>query len=127
MPEILLVEDNAMNSDMLSRRLERRGFSVSCAGNGLDGVEQARARTPNLILMDIGLPEMDGLEATRVLKADERTRDIPVVALTAHAMMSDRRKAFDSGCDDFATKPIDFTSLVDTIHRLLGEASREMP
>ena len=127
MPEILLVEDNAMNSDMLSRRLERRGFSVSCAGNGLDGVEQARARTPNLILMDIGLPEMDGLEATRVLKADERTRDIPVVALTAHAMMSDRRKAFDSGCDDFATKPIDFTSLVDTIHRLLGEASVEMP
>ncbi len=125
MREILLVEDNAMNSDMLSRRLERRGFSVSCAGNGLDGVEQARARTPNLILMDIGLPEMDGLEATRVLKADERTRDIPVVALTAHAMMSDRRKAFDSGCDEFATKPIDFASLVDTIHRLLGEAPGE--
>ena len=82
MPEILLVEDDAMNSDMLSRRLERRGFSVSCAGNGLDGVEQARTRMPNLILMDIGLPEMDGLEATRILKADERTRNIPVVALT---------------------------------------------
>ncbi len=127
MPDILLVEDNAMNSDMLSRRLERRGFSVTCAGNGLDGVEQARARTPNLILMDIGLPEMDGLEATRVLKADERTRDIPVIALTAHAMMSDRRKAFDSGCDDFATKPIDFASLVDTIHRLLGDPPREAP
>ncbi len=127
MPEILLVEDNAMNSDMLSRRLERRGFSVSCAGNGLDGVGQARARMPSLILMDIGLPEMDGLEATRVLKADERTRDIPVVALTAHAMMSDRRKAFESGCDDFATKPIDFANLVDTIHRLLEEAPGELP
>ena len=107
MAKILLVEDNEMNRDMLSRRLERKGFSVSMAIDGAEGLDKARSETPDLILMDMSLPVIDGWEVTRRLKADEATRRIPVIALTAHAMASDEQKAREAGCDDFDTKPIE--------------------
>jgi two-component system cell cycle response regulator DivK len=123
MPKILLVEDNEMNRDMLSRRLERRGFNVSIALDGAEGLQRARAETPDLILMDMSLPVVDGWEATRQLKADEATRRIPIIALTAHAMANDEQRARESGCDDFDTKPIDLPRLLTKIETLLQRAT----
>jgi CheY-like chemotaxis protein len=120
MAKILLVEDNEMNRDMLSRRLLRRGFEVSVAVDGQEGVDIARAEFPDLILMDMSLPIMDGWAATRQLKADEQTRAIPVIALTAHAMAGDREKALEAGCDDYDTKPIELPRLLEKITTLLG-------
>ncbi len=116
---ILLVEDNEMNRDMLSRRLERRGFQVSIAVDGRDGIQSARREMPDLILMVIGLPEIDGLAATAILKEDEQTKTIPVIVLTAHAMTTDRARAMQAGCDDFATKPVEFDRLLAKIDTLL--------
>src|SRR5262249_25639730 len=107
MPKILLVEDNEMNRDMLSRRLERRGFQVVIAVDGQQGVDLARSETPDLILMDMSLPVLDGWEATRQLKGAAETRAIPIIALTAHAMAGDREKALEAGCNDYDTKPIE--------------------
>src|ERR1041384_565454 len=112
MPKILLVEDNEMNSDMLSRRLERKGHEVLLAVDGAEGLQKARAQLPDIILMDMSLPVMDGWEATRQLKADDTTRRIPVIALTAHAMASDEQKAREAGADDFDTKPIELPRLL---------------
>ena len=119
MAKILLVEDNEMNRDMLSRRLERKGHSVTIALDGAEGLSKARSDVPDLILMDMSLPVIDGWEATRQLKADEATRRIPVIALTAHAMASDEQKARESGCDDFDIKPIELPRLLDKIEALL--------
>ena len=119
MAKILLVEDNEMNRDMLSRRLERKGHFVSIALDGAEGLNKARSDAPDLILMDMSLPVIDGWEATRQLKADEATRRIPIIALTAHAMASDEQKARESGCDDFDTKPIELPRLLDKIDALL--------
>ena len=123
MPKILLVEDNEMNRDMLSRRLERKGYQVVLAMDGLEGVEAALAQAPDLVLMDMSLPVLDGWEATRRLKAASATRHIPVIALTAHAMSSDRGKALEAGCDDYDTKPVELTRLLAKIEALLGGAS----
>ena len=119
---ILLVEDNEMNRDMLSRRLMRKNYQVTCAVDGVAGVEMAMLELPDLILMDMSLPGMDGWEATRALKSDPRTRDIPVIALTAHAMSTDREKALGAGCDDYDTKPIDLARLLPKIERYLPPA-----
>ena len=121
MPKILLVEDNEMNRDMLSRRLERHGYHVVTAYDGRQGYAMASTEEPDLILMDVGLPEMDGWEATRLLKSNSRTSHIPIIALTAHAMVSDRNKAFESGCDDYDTKPVEFARLREKIENLLVE------
>ena len=120
MPKILLVEDNEWNRDMLSRRLQRRGYEVLIAVDGDEGMAKAQAEVPDLILMDMSLPVMDGWEATRQLKADAATRPIPVIALTAHAMASDRQKALEAGCDDYDTKPVELVRLVGKIQALLG-------
>jgi CheY-like chemotaxis protein len=122
MTTILIVEDNEMNRDMLSRRLERKGYDVLLAVNGEIGLEVARANTPDLILMDMSLPVVDGWEATRRLKADDRLEHIPVIALTAHAMASDRDKALEAGCDDYDTKPIELPRLLAKIEALLLHA-----
>ena len=127
MPKILLVEDNEMNRDMLSRRLARRGYEVVLALDGLSGVEMAQSHSPALVLMDMSLPVLDGWEATRRLKADPATRHIPVIALTAHAMSSDRDKAIEAGCDDYDTKPIELPRLLAKIEALLGSAAGEAP
>jgi two-component system, cell cycle response regulator DivK len=119
MPKILLVEDNEMNRDMLSRRLARKGYEVVCAVDGAEGVAMATSEVPDLILMDMSLPVMDGWEATRRLKAAAATRAIPVIALTAHAMDGDEQKARDAGCDDYDTKPIDLPRLLGKIEALL--------
>jgi two-component system cell cycle response regulator DivK len=119
MPKILLVEDNEMNRDMLSRRLARKGYEVVIAVDGQQGLDMARAEAPDLILMDMSLPVLDGWEATRQLKAAAETKAIPVIALTAHAMVGDREKAVEAGCDDFDTKPIEFPRLVEKIEGLL--------
>ena len=119
MAKILLVEDNEMNRDMLSRRLERRGFTVVIAADGGVGVELARSAAPDLILMDMSLPVIDGWEATRILKADPATAKIPVIALTAHAMAEDRAKAMAAGCDDFDTKPVELPRLLGKIDAML--------
>jgi CheY-like chemotaxis protein len=119
MPKILLVEDNEMNRDMLSRRLQRSGYAVITALDGEQGYTLATTEHPDLILMDIGLPVMDGWEATRLLKSNQRTRHIPIIALTAHALVSDREKAFEAGCDDYDTKPIEFPRLSEKIENLL--------
>src|SRR5688500_2527045 len=119
MPKILLVEDNEMNRDMLSRRLQRRGYEVSMAVDGQMAVDTANAHGADLILMDMSLPVMDGWEATRALKAAPDTRHIPVIALTAHAMSTDRDKALEAGCDDYDTKPIELTRLLEKIEALL--------
>jgi two-component system, cell cycle response regulator DivK len=116
---ILLVEDNEMNRDMLSRRLIRRGYSVVTANNGEQGHSLACAVAPDLILMDIGLPQMDGWEVTRLLKSNPVTRRIPVIALTAHALLTDRVKSLQAGCDEYDTKPIEFTRLVQKIESLV--------
>jgi CheY-like chemotaxis protein len=118
-PKILLVEDNEMNRDMLSRRLKRHGYTVITAHDGEQGYAMACSDAPDLILMDIGLPEMDGWEVTRLLKSNANTRHIPVIALTAHAMRSDRDKAFEAGCDDYDTKPVEFPRLHEKIEALL--------
>jgi CheY-like chemotaxis protein len=120
MPTILLVEDNELNRDMLSRRLVRRGFDVLIATDGAEGVAVAVAERPDLVLMDMSLPVLDGWEATRRLKAAPETRSIPVIALTAHAMASDRERAVEAGCDDYDTKPVDFARLLGRIEALLG-------
>jgi CheY-like chemotaxis protein len=117
---ILLVEDNEMNRDMLARRLERRGYTIVIAVDGGEGVERARDDNPDLILMDMSLPVLDGWEATRQLKADEATRAIPVIALTAHAMSGDKEKALAAGCDDYDTKPIELPRLLEKIETLLA-------
>jgi two-component system cell cycle response regulator DivK len=119
MPKILLVEDNEMNRDMLSRRLQRKGYEVVLALDGQSGVEMTQTQTPDLVLMDMSLPVLDGWEATRRLKADTATRHIPVIALTAHAMSSDREKAIEAGCDDYDTKPVELTRLLAKIDALL--------
>jgi len=121
MAKVLLVEDNEMNRDMLSRRLARRGFDVLMAVNGQQGVDMAKAEMPDLILMDMSLPVLDGWGATREIKAEASTHSIPLIALTAHAMAGDRDKALDAGCDDYDTKPIDLTRLLDKMDRLLNE------
>ena len=121
MAKILLVEDNEMNRDMLSRRLERRGYQVVIAVDGAEGVRMAQAEVPALILMDMSLPVLNGWEATRQLKAAPDTRAIPIIALTAHAMSGDREKALAAGCDDFDTKPIELTRLLEKIEALLGK------
>ncbi len=120
MPSILLVEDNEMNRDMLSRRLKKRGYDVSIAVDGSEGVEKARSESPELILMDMSLPVIDGWEATRTLKGDEATRGIPIVALTAHAMSTDRERAMEAGCDAYETKPDEPPRLLETIEKLLA-------
>lgn len=121
-PKVLLVEDNEMNRDMLSRRLARYGFDVVMAVDGRQGVEMARTENPDLILMDMSLPVLDGWGATRQIKADSRTRSIPVIALTAHAMAGDREKAMQAGCDDYDTKPIELSRLLGKIRQLLKDS-----
>ena len=119
MTKVLLVEDNEMNRDMLSRRLIRRGFTVVFAADGQQGVDLARSEKPDIILMDMSLPVMDGWEATRRVKADAATRAVPVIGLTAHAMSGDREKAIEAGCDDYDTKPVEFDRLLEKMLRLL--------
>jgi CheY-like chemotaxis protein len=123
MSKILLVEDNEMNRDMLSRRLERKGFEVLIAVDGQAGVDMASTTSPDIILMDLSLPVMDGWEATRRIKADPATQGIPVIALTAHAMKEDEQKARDAGCDDYDTKPVNLNRLLDKIGNLLGSGA----
>jgi CheY-like chemotaxis protein len=121
MAKILLVEDNEMNRDMLSRRLVKRGYEVSIAVNGQQGVDAACAESPDLILMDMVLPVLDGWAAARQLKNMEETRGIPIIALTAHAMTGDREKAVEAGCNDFDIKPVDLPRLLEKIEALLGD------
>ena len=120
MPKILLVEDNEMNRDMLSRRLIKKGYDVVMAVNGQEGVDMAASESPDLILLDMSLPVMDGWTAAGHLKANPDTRDIPVIALTAHAMAEDKEKALGAGCDDYDTKPVDFKRLREKIDSHLG-------
>jgi two-component system, cell cycle response regulator DivK len=120
MTKVLLVEDNEMSLDMLSRRLIRRGFEVVFAVDGKQGVDAARREKPDIILMDMGLPIMDGWEATRCVKSDDATRGVPVIGLTARAMSGDREKAIEAGCDDYDTKPVELDRLIGKIERLLG-------
>ena len=119
MPKILLVEDNEMNRDMLSRRLIRSGYEVVLAVDGAQGVAMASTDAPDLVLMDMSLPVLDGWDATRRLKADPATKGLPVIALTAHAMAGDEKKAREAGCDDFDTKPVEYTRLLTKIEGLL--------
>ena len=120
MAKVLLVEDNEMNRDILSRRLSRRGYVVVFAMDGQQGVEMARSEKPDIILMDMSLPVMDGWEATRRIKSDDAMRNAPVIGLTAHAMSGDREKALKAGCDDYDTKPVELDRLIEKIERLLG-------
>ena len=122
MPKILLVEDNEMNRDMLSRRLTRKGFEVVMAEDGQKGVDMAAAENPDLILMDMSLPVVDGWEATRRIKASDDTKAIPVIALTAHAMAGDKEKTLAAGCDDYDTKPIELPRLLEKINSMLEKA-----
>jgi CheY-like chemotaxis protein len=119
MKRILVVEDNEMNRDVLSRRLARHGYDVLIAADGLSGLALANAEQPDLVLMDLAMPQVDGWECARRLKAEPRTRAIPIIALSAHAMTGDREKALDAGCDDFDTKPLDFGGLLEKMDRLL--------
>ena len=121
MPKILLVEDDEMNRDMLSRRLERRGYQVVIALDGEQAVVMACSEVPELILMDMSLPVLDGWEATRRIRAASETRGVPIIALTAHAMQGDREKAIEAGCDDYDTKPIEFQRLLEKIEAILGK------
>jgi CheY-like chemotaxis protein len=127
MPKILLVEDNEMNRDMLSRRLARNGFEVVVAIDGAQAVAMAAAESPDLILMDMSLPVMDGLEATRQVKAAPATRSIPVIALTANALVEDRERALAAGCDDFDTKPVELPRLLEKIKKRLQGATTDPP
>ena len=122
MNKILLVEDNEMNRDMLTRRLERKGYEVVIAVDGQAGIDMASSTSPDIILMDLSLPIIDGWEASRQIKADPATQSIPVIALTAHAMAGDEQKALQAGCDDYDTKPIDLKRLLGKIENLLGSA-----
>ena len=119
--KILLVEDNEMNRDMLARRLVRRGYEVICSVDGVQGIALAESEIPAIILMDISLPVLDGLEATRLLRKNEITRLIPVIALTAHAMAGDREKCLKAGCNDYATKPVEFAQLLAKIEALTAD------
>jgi two-component system cell cycle response regulator DivK len=121
MAKILLVEDNDMNRDMLSRRLQRRDYEVAVALDGQEGIAMAQSERPDLILMDISLPIMDGWEALRRIKASPETQHIPIIALTAHVMPGDREKCLEAGCDDYDTKPVDFQRLLGKIQSLLHE------
>ena len=123
MQKILVVEDNEMNRDMVGRRLERRGYEVVVAVDGQEGVDMAHSENPDLILMDMSLPVLNGWEAARQLKQDTKTDSIPIIALTAHAMASDRESAIEAGCDDYDTKPLEFSRLIGKIHALLPEDS----
>jgi len=127
MARILIVEDNELNRDMLSRRLQRRGYDILVATDGEQGVEQARSESVDLILMDMSLPGLDGWEATRLLKADAATKKLPIIALTAHAMSSDREKAMEAGCDDYDTKPVDLVRLQGKIENWLTKAGVALP
>ena len=122
MKKILVVEDNEMNLDMLTRRLKRQGFEVVSAPDGAAGIEKAASENPQLILMDMRLPVVDGWEATRRLKANPATSAIPVIALTAHAMAQDQQKALDAGCDDYDTKPVELSRLMDKIRKFIPES-----
>ena len=119
MPKILIVEDNEMNRDMLSRRLERRGFAIVMAVDGQQGVDMTRSEKPDLVLMDMSLPVMDGWTATQTIKGDAELKGIPVIALTAHAMEGDREKAMAAGCDDYDTKPIELPRLLEKIAKFI--------
>src|SRR5450432_747699 len=121
MPRLLIVEDNEENRDALSRRLQRRGFEVLLAADGKAGVEMAKTEKPDLILMDMNMPELDGWEATRQIKAEESMHDVPVIALTAHAMSGDRERAIEAGCTDYHTKPIEFPKLLAQIEAILQD------
>lgn len=121
MKKVLIVEDNEMNRDMLQRRLERRGYLVACAVDGPNGIEQALASSPDIILMDVALGEMDGWEATRILKSLDKTKDVPIIALTAHALASDRQKSIEAGCADFETKPITLNVLIEKIEKHISK------
>ncbi len=127
MPTILLIEDNEMNRDMLSRRLERRGLTILIAVDGAEGLSKAKEHQPDLILMDLSLPVMDGWEATRQLKNTPETYQIPIIALTAHAMPADEQRARQAGCDDFDTKPVEFTRLLEKITVLLASRNVVFP
>ena len=120
MSRILLVEDNEMNRDMLARRLRARGFQVDIACDGAAGIDRTAETLPDIVLMDMSLPKVNGWEATRRIKANPATRSIPVVALTAHAMVTDRETALDAGCDEYETKPIDLARLLEKIDALLS-------
>ncbi|HYO45567.1 MAG TPA: response regulator [Gemmatimonadota bacterium] len=122
MARILLVEDNEMNRDMLSRRLERKGYEVELAVDGRQGVDKAKTLAYDLVLMDMSLPEIDGWEATRELRSDPATKSLPIIALTAHAMSGDREKALEAGCDDYDTKPIELNRLLGKMEALLQRA-----
>ena len=124
MSKILLVEDNEMNRDMLSRRLQRKGYEVVLALDGQSGVEMAQTHAPDLVLMDMSLPVVDGWKATRCIKINVATRHIPVIALTAHAMSGDREKALEAGCDDYDTKPVEFPRLLGKIEALLSATEK---
>jgi two-component system, cell cycle response regulator DivK len=127
MPRVLLVEDNEMNRDMLSRRLTRKKYEVLIAVDGGEGVAMARSESPDLILMDMSLPVIDGWEATRQIKASPDTRSIPIIALTAHAMSGDREKALEAGCDDYDTKPIELSRLLAKMEMFLNEKKTAAP
>ncbi|WP_036479625.1 response regulator [Myxosarcina sp. GI1] len=122
MTKILLVEDNEMNRDMLSRRLKRRGYEVIMALDGSQGVSMTISERPDLVLMDMSLPILDGWEATKTIKANPNTQSIPIIALTAHAMAGDREKALEAGCDDYDTKPIELNRLIDKILHFLPQS-----
>jgi two-component system cell cycle response regulator DivK len=121
MPKVLLVEDNEMNRDMLSRRLIRRGYEVVFAVDGQQGIDMAASESPDIILMDLSLPVIDGWEATRRVKSRESTKNIPIIGLTAHAMSDDRDRAITAGCDEYDTKPVELDRLIGKIERLLGD------
>jgi two-component system cell cycle response regulator DivK len=121
MPKILIVEDNELSRDMLSRRLRRKGYEVLVATDGQEGIAMAQRELPDLVLMDLSLPDLDGWEATRRLKTDAKTQSIPVIALTAHAMSGDREKALDAGCDEYDTKPIDLRRLLSKMVRFVDD------
>ena len=116
--KILIVEDNELNRDMLSRRLEKKGFAVVSAVDGQEGINQAASESPDIILMDLSLPIVDGWDAAKKLKSNENTKSIPIIALTAHAMKGDEKKALDAGCDDYDTKPVNFEHLLEKINKL---------
>lgn len=126
MPKILLVEDNEMNRDMLSRRLTRKGYSVLLAVDGRQAVEMTQAERPDIVLMDMSLPVLDGWDATREIKADSETAVIPVIALTAHAMVSDRERCLSAGCDDFDTKPVELSRLLEKIEQQLARRAGDV-
>jgi two-component system, cell cycle response regulator DivK len=127
MAKLLLVEDNEMNRDMLSRRLIRRGYQVAIAVDGAQGVAMAQSEKPDLVVMDLSLPVLDGWEATRRIKAGADTKHLPVIGLTAHAMAGDREKALEAGCDDYDTKPIEFERLIGKIESLLPNGAKTPP